>query len=182
MPLEQIKRIVFAALLAAMTAVGATIAIPVGPVPIVLANLFVLLAGLLLGSRWAMVSMGLYLLVGAIGFPVFAGGTGGMAHLIGPTGGYLFGFVAAAGLAGLASEIGGGRFAAQWVAVVLGSLAIYAIGVPWLKLATHMTWQKAFWVGALPFMPGDALKAAAALVLARAARPMLRRQSGPVST
>jgi len=181
MPLPLLKRIVLACLLAALTGVGAVIAIPIGPVPIVLTNLFVLLAGLLLGSRWAMAAMGLYLLVGLLGFPVFAGAGGGMAHLIGPTGGYLFGFVVAGGLTGLIAETGNKRLTAQVIAVLLGSLAIYAIGVPWLKMATQMSWVKAIAVGALPFLPGDVVKAVAALSLARALKPILERQLGPAA-
>ncbi len=104
MPIEKLRWMVLASLMAALTAVGAYIHVPIGPVPIVLSTLFVLLSGLLLGSRWGLASMGLYLLVGAIGIPVFAGGKGGFAHFFGPTGGYLFGYVLAAWVAGLISE------------------------------------------------------------------------------
>ncbi|RZW12719.1 MAG: biotin transporter BioY, partial [Desulfobulbaceae bacterium] len=93
---RQLKLMVYASLMATLTAVGAYIAIPIGPVPIVLQNLFVMLAGLLLGGRWGLTSVGVYLLAGAVGLPVFAGGTGGIGKFIGPTGGYLLGFAAAA--------------------------------------------------------------------------------------
>ncbi|MDQ1330177.1 MAG: biotin transport system substrate-specific component, partial [Thermodesulfobacteriota bacterium] len=85
----------YASLLAALTAVGAYIAIPVGPVPIVLQSLFILLAGLLLGSTWGVAGVGIYLLAGAFGLPVFAGGAGGIGRFLGPTGGYLLGFLPA---------------------------------------------------------------------------------------
>ena len=88
--IEKLRKMVLASLMAALTAVGSTIFVPIGPVPIVLTTLFVLLSGLLLGSRWGLASMGLYLLVGAMGMPVFAGGRGGLPHFFGPTGGYLF--------------------------------------------------------------------------------------------
>src|SRR4030043_2190183 len=104
MPIEKVRGMVLASLMAAMTAVGAYIHIPIGPVPILLSTLFVLLAGLLLGSRWGLASMGLYLLVGAIGIPVFAGGKGGLAHFFGPTGGYLLGYVLASWITGFISE------------------------------------------------------------------------------
>ncbi len=91
-----IKNTVFASLFAALTAVGGYIAVPIGPVPIVLSNLFVILAGLLLKPKWAAASMGIFLFLGAIGLPVFSGGKSGFAALFGPTGGFLFGFLASA--------------------------------------------------------------------------------------
>ena len=92
--LGHLRQMVYASLLAALTAAGGYIQLPIGPVPIVLQNLFVLVAGLILGPRWGLTSMGIYLLLGLVGFPVFAGGKGGLAHLMGPTGGYLLGFLA----------------------------------------------------------------------------------------
>ena len=108
-PNNRLQKMVLAALMAALTAAGAYMVIPIGPVPIVLQNLFVLLSGLLLGSRWAAASMGIYLLGGALGLPIFAGGSGGLAKLIGPTGGYLVGFPLAAFIIGLVAERSRGR-------------------------------------------------------------------------
>ena len=170
---HHLKRMVYAALMAALTAVGATIAIPIGPVPIVLQNLFIMLTGLLLGGRWALTSVAVYLLAGAVGLPVFAGGTGGVGKFVGPTGGYLLGFAAAAYLIGLISEKGRGRVAVDVLAMVAGTLIIYAFGVSWLKVVTGMSFSKAFAVGMLPFMIGDVLKMAAAIPIARALRPMM---------
>lgn len=76
MPIEKLRMVVLASLMAALTAVGAYIYVPIGPVPIILSTLFVILSGLLLGSRWGLTSMALYLLVGAIGLPVFSEGKG----------------------------------------------------------------------------------------------------------
>lgn len=181
---KQLQMIVLASLMAALIAVGAYIQIPLplGPVPLVLQNLFVLLAGLLLGSRWGLASVGIYLLVGAIGLPVFAGGKGGLTHFLGPTGGYLVGFGACAFFTG---RLAGGvhnHTVKDVSAVVLGSLAIYLCGVPWLKLVTSMSWEKAVLLGMVPFLPGDALKAAAAVLLTRATRPLLRHLLAPAST
>lgn len=176
MPIEKLRWTVLASLMAALTAVGAYIHIPVGPVPIVLSSLFVLLSGLLLGSRWGLISMGLYLLVGAIGIPVFSGGRGGVAHFLGPTGGYLFGYVLSAWVTGLISERSHKSPTLQIIAIIFGSLAIYVTGVPWLKRVADMSWEKSLMVGVVPFLIGDAVKGAAALVLARSVRPMLNRQ------
>ncbi|PID40865.1 MAG: BioY family transporter [Proteobacteria bacterium] len=169
----QLKRMVYASLMAALTAAGAYIAIPVGPVPIVLQNLFVMLAGLLLGGRWGLISIGVYLLAGAVGLPVFAGGTGGVGKFVGPTGGYLLGFVAAAYLIGVFSERGRGRVVVDILAMTAGTIVIYAFGVTWLKMVTGMSFSKAVAVGMLPFLIGDALKIAVAIPIARALRPMI---------
>jgi len=170
---QQLKRMVYASLMAALTAVGAYIAIPIGPVPIVLQNLFVMLAGLLLGGRWAAISIGVYLVAGAAGLPVFAGGTGGVGRFIGPTGGYLLGFLAAAYLIGVISERGRGRVIVDVLAMLAGTAAIYAFGVPWLKVITGMSLSKAAAVGMLPFLIGDVVKIAAAIPIARTLRPMI---------
>jgi len=182
MPIEKLRWMVLASLMAALTAVGAYIHVPIGPVPIVLSTLFVLLSGLLLGSRWGLASMGLYLLVGAIGMPVFSGGKGGFAHLLGPTGGYLLGFVLSAWVTGFISEHSRGLLILEIFAVFVGSLAIYGFGIFWLKMITQMSWLKTLMVGMIPFLIGDAVKASVALVLARAVRPVLNRQMQSVST
>ncbi|MBC2709864.1 MAG: biotin transporter BioY [Desulfosarcina sp.] len=177
---QQLRRMVYAALMAALTAAGAYIAIPIGPVPIVLQNLFIMLAGLLLGGRWGVISVGVYLLAGAVGLPVFAGGTGGIGKFVGPTGGYLLGFAAAAYLIGIVSEKGRGRVAADVLAMVAGTLIIYAFGVSWLKVVTGMSLSKALGVGMFPFLIGDALKIAAAIPIAKALRPMIDGTFGAV--
>jgi len=166
---------VLAALMAALTAVGAYIYVPIGPVPIVLSTLFVILSGLLLGSRWGLISMALYLLVGAIGIPVFAGGKGGFAYFLGPTGGYLFGYLISAWITGLLSERSNRLFVWDVTAVVSGSLILYGCGVLWLKVVTQMSWPKTLLVGVIPFLVGDAIKASVAVILARSVRPMLSR-------
>ncbi len=176
MPIEKMRMVVLASLMAALTAVGAYIYVPIGPVPIILATLFAVLSGLLLGSRWGAASMALYLLVGAIGLPVFAGGRGGFVHFMGPTGGYLLGYLVASWITGFISERSRGGMILDIIAVIAGSLALYALGVPWLKLVAQMSWTKALIVGALPFLIGDAIKACVILILARSVRPILKRQ------
>jgi biotin transport system substrate-specific component len=178
---EKLRWTVLSSLMAAFTALGAYIQVPIGPVPMVLSTVFVLLSGLLLGSRWGLVTMGLYLLMGAIGMPVFAGGKGGLVHFLGPTGGYLFGYALASWTTGLISERSRGALILEIFAVVIGSLAIYGLGVPWLKMVTQMSWGKSAMLGMVPFLIGDAVKASVALMLARAVRPILNRGMGSVS-
>ncbi len=177
MSFTKLRSLVLCSLLAALMAAGAYLQVPIGPVPIVLTNLFVLLAGLLLGAQYGLMAAGLYLLLGAVGLPVFAGGKGGLAHLVGPTGGYLFGFAAGAWLTGLVAERFRRSSAGNILAVICGSLGIYALGLPWLQKTTGMTWTKVFLVGMAPFLLGDALKAACAVLLAHLARPILERSA-----
>ncbi len=172
----QIKMMVFAALFAALTAVGAQIAVPIGPVPIVLANIFVLMAGLLLGKKWASASIGLYLLIGAIGIPVFSNAGSGLTHLLGPKGGYLLGYVAAAFVIALICNIGTSALWKDIVAVFVGIAVVYLIGVPWLKIKLDMNWPKAFSAGMFPFIPGDLIKGSIAVALTRILRPQLNER------
>lgn len=170
---DQIRTMVYTALMAAFIAIGAFVAVPIGPVPIVLQNLFVLLAGLLLGPRLGAASVGLYLLAGACGLPVFAGATGGLGRFMGPTGGYLLSYLPAVVLVGAVSRLGKGRWTVDLVGLAAASLVVYAVGVPWLKWVTGMPLDKAVTVGMLPFLIGDAVKIAAALSIVRAVRPVL---------
>ncbi len=170
---DTLKMTVRAALLAALIAAGAYIAVPVGPVPIVLQNLFIYLAGLLLGPRWGSAAVGVYLLAGLCGLPVFAGGTGGIGRLAGPTGGYLIGFLPAVWAVGAVSRLGRGRVIHDVIGMILGTAIIYLLGVGWLMVVTGLASAKALAAGMLPFLPGDAAKIAAAAVIARAVRPVI---------
>jgi biotin transport system substrate-specific component len=153
-------------LFAALCAAGAFIALPIpgSPVPIVAQNLFVVLAGLLLGPAWGSLAVVAFLLLGALGFPVFSGGRGGLAHFVGPTGGYLLGYLLAAFLSGLIARKRG--YLRSILGSVLGFLAILCLGTIRLKLLKNVNWGKALVLGLLPFLPGDAIKAALAALVA----------------
>jgi biotin transport system substrate-specific component len=172
-----ITRTVFTALFAALIAAGTFISIPLplSPVPLVLQNFFALLAGLVLGPMLGLGATLLYLLVGAIGAPVFAGAKGGIAHFFGPTGGYLAGYALCAAVAGLVAGKPEGVGPTRWgrivLAAVLGLLAVYIPGVVRLKMVLAADWPKALGIGLLPFLPGDGIKAVLAILLA----PRLRR-------
>ncbi len=157
-----VRRLSLACLFTALCCAGAylTIPIPVGPVPIVAQNFFAVLAGLLLGPLWGAVSVFLFILIGALGFPVFSAGRGGIAHLAGPTGGYLVGYLVAAFVAGLIAHRRGK--AATIIASVIGFVVILGVGVVRLKLLRNVSWGKALAVGVIPFLIGDAIKAAIA--------------------
>ena len=160
---------------ALLTALGAQVQIPLTPVPITMQTFFVLLGGLILGSRLGASAQTLYVALGALGVPMFAGGALGFACLLGPTGGYLVGFVGAAWLVGqLARGLDpkGPRAAWQVMAVLAaGTVAIYVPGVYWLARMTGMGFRSALVAGVLPFLATDALKAVlAASVWLRIAR------------
>jgi biotin transport system substrate-specific component len=171
---NQLRMTVYASLFAALTAVGAFLAVPIGPVPIVLQNMFVYLAGLLMGSRWGLASVGVYLLAGACGLPVFAGGLGGIGRIVGPTGGYLIGYLPAVYIIGKISIRTHQRAVSDVLAMICGTVVLYACGVTWLKIVTGMTAAKALMAGLIPFLIGDALKIVAAAAIARALRPVVR--------
>ncbi len=173
METTSLRYMVLAALFAALTSVGAYIAIPIGPVPIVLSNLFVLIAGLLLGKKWAPASMGIYLFLGAIGLPVFAQGASGPAVLIGPTGGFLFGYVLASFVIAFISSRGESALWKDAIAVLCGIALIYLLGVPWLKFKLSLEWGRSFTLGMQPFILGDLLKGVAAIILVKFLRPQL---------
>jgi biotin transport system substrate-specific component len=145
----------------ALTIVGAHISIPLPftPVPLTLQTLFVLLAGAFLGAAAGAASQIKYMVLGAAGLPVFAGGSaGGLARLLGPTGGYLVGFVAASYFLGWLLK----KNDVSWTKLVLGFAAaviiIHSLGM--LRLATllHLPLKKAFLMGSAPFLPGEAVK------------------------
>lgn len=170
---SQLKMTVYTSLFVALIAIGAFIAIPVGPVPIVLQNMFVLLAAVILGPRWGLACIGVYLLIGLAGLPVFSKGGSGIGHLFGPTGGYLLGYIPAVLAAALISKGFGKKLPGDIFAMVVASLIVYAAGVPWLKMATGMTFQKAMAVGMAPFIPGDIVKIIAGALIARGIRPIV---------
>jgi biotin transport system substrate-specific component len=171
---SQLQMTVYSSLMAALIAVGAFIAVPVGPVPIVLQNLFVMLAGLLLGSKWGLASVSLYILAGICGLPVFSGGGAGLGHFFGPTGGYLIGYLPAVLVIGLTSEKTA-SMSLRVVALVAGAALVYLFGVSWLKIVTGMSVMKAMTVGMFPFLIGDAIKIVAALFIAKALYPMISK-------
>ncbi len=171
---NQLKMTVYTSLFVAFIAIGAFLVIPIGPVPIVLQNMFVLLAGVLLGPVWGLTCVAIYLLIGFAGLPVFAGGTSGIGKLFGPTGGYLLGYLPAVFVTASISKGLGKRMSSDIIAMLIGSLIVYVAGVPWLKIVTSMTYEKALAVGMYPFLIGDVLKIIAAAFIAKTLRPVIK--------
>ncbi len=153
----------------ALVALCAHLALPLyfTPAPLSLAPFAVLLVGLALTPRLAAATLCAYLAQGALGLPVFSPvGPGGLAHLLGPSGGYLLSYPLAAMLISFLWRRTRRGFTAALVSATIGSLAILACGALWFALLTHASAQQTFTLAVLPFLPGDALKTAAAAALA----------------
>lgn len=152
----------------------AEIRLPFTPVPVTLQPLAVFLVGAALGSRRGALAMLAYLAEGAAGLPFFAGGAAGPQHLIGPTGGYLFGFVGAAAVIGWFAERGWDRTPVRaFGAMLLGSIVLFACGLA--QLALFVGSSAAVTQGLLPFIVGDVLKMALAAALLPGAWKILER-------
>jgi biotin transport system substrate-specific component len=142
-----------------------TMVLPGTPVPFTLQNLGVLLVGGALGLRRGALAALLYLGLGAVGLPVFAGSRGGHEVVLGATGGYLVGFVVAASIVGRLAELGWDRRVGGAIgATALGTLAIYAVGVPWLAISTGIPLGTAIAQGMQPFLVADIAKLLVAAV------------------
>jgi biotin transport system substrate-specific component len=164
---SSLRGLVYAALFGAGTAAGAYIIVPIPPVPITLQTLFLYLAGALLGGRLALLSQVVYVLLGIIGLPVFAGGKAGFGVLFGPTGGYLIGFLPAAYIVGKWNEVlNAPSFPTVLVSMIVGTIPVYLLGVLQLSFVAKLDLVKAVSVGMLPFLIGDGIKIVAAALLA----------------
>lgn len=193
----QAAKLTTAALMAALTAAGAFLVLPIGPVPVTMQTCVVFMAGAVLGSRWGALSQTAYVLMGLIGLPVFAGGRGGLGVVLSPTFGYLIGFIPAAFVTGRGVER---RSPAPWrrlVVAMAGGLAVlYACGVAYLYIYLNRvvgqpsSWPVVLNLGLWPFLPFDALKIALAAAVtlalqrrrpgdAEGARPVRRRIGRP---
>jgi len=140
------------------------ILLPFSPVPVTGQTFAVLLLGALYGSRRGPATVVTYLALGALGLPVFAGGAAGLARFVGPTAGYLLGFVAGSFAVGSLSELGWDR--RPWttaVSMVIGNMIVYTIGILWLS--RFVGWEAVWSTGVFPFLPGDALKIALATIM-----------------
>jgi biotin transport system substrate-specific component len=161
----------------ALVAISSHIAVPLGftPVPLTLQPLAVLMLGLLLTPRMAAATLGAYLLEGAAGLPVFVPGLAfgaGVAHLLGPTGGYLMVYPAAAAVVSYLWRRSGRGYAAALLSAAAGDAAILLCGFLWLMVWTHSagsssSMKTAFAMAVLPFLPGDALKVVTAAAIAK---------------
>jgi biotin transport system substrate-specific component len=160
-----------------LTALAAQIVIPIGPIPITGQTFAVLLTGALLGSRLGAMAMIVYLVEGASGLPFFYGGPGSLAHLLGPTGGYLVAFPAAAFITGAFAENGWDKhFFSAVAAMAVGSMVILLAGWSWFAVLTHTPPLVAFQVSVMRFIPGDIVKILLAAALLPSGWALINRK------
>ena len=157
------------ALLAALLCVSSYISIrlPFSAVPITAQTLIINMIALLLKPKKAGTTVVIWILLGAVGLPVFSNGNAGFGVLAGPTGGYIFGYLIAAILISLAR---GKKY--NWIrkiicVIAIGFPVIYGVGVPWMKVATGIDWKAALLTGLVPFLVGDVIKAIASVAIAK---------------
>ncbi len=150
---------------ALLTAIGAQIELPLQPVPLTMQTFFVLLSGAILGKRAGAISLGLYVVLGCLGLPVFSGGASGLAKIIGPTGGYLLAFPIAAFVVGILTNI---RRDYWWMvfSMFLGSLCIFFLGVIQLNFLYMHNWTNSLQAGFFIFSWWDAVKIFGAATIA----------------
>ncbi len=162
-----LKDMILASMFAALTSIGAFLVIPFYPVPITLQNLFTYLSAMLLGSRIGALSQLIYLFLGLVGLPVFAAGKAGPGVLLGPTGGYLWGFVISAYIIGYLVERKNIIKIKDFVLVgMIGFLIINLFGAFQLYLVTQLDIKTVFLSGIFPFIVGDFIKIIAASIIA----------------
>ena len=158
------------AVMAAVMAVVSPFTLPIGPVPITLANLVVYLSVYILGWKKSCIATLVYILLGAVGMPVFSGFAGGLGKLVGPTGGYIIGYLPQAMITGLfIAKFPRNRWM-QLLGMVVAGIALYAFGTAWFCFLTGKGLVAALGLCVIPFLPGDFAKAVIAMVVG----PMIR--------
>jgi len=160
----RIRAITYTAMIAAALCVISPLTIPIGAVPLSLATFGVMLGAYAAGPYISAVACIIYLIIGAAGLPVFSGFTAGIGRLAGPTGGYLIGYIALALISGAFAGFAKGNRLVELAGLLLGNIALYAIGSVWLALSAKISFGAALAAGVLPFIAGDLLKIAAVML------------------
>ena len=169
---SQIYPLVMTAVMAAVISAVAPFALPIGPIPITLGTLVMYLAGYVLGGKRAGAAVLVYVLLGAVGVPVFNGFTGGLGVVAGPTGGYIIGFIPLALLSGLMVERFPNSRVIQFGGMIFASAVLYALGTAWFCVQAGKSLAAALSVCVFPFIPGDLGKMVVAMLLG----PVLRER------
>ena len=181
------RDLVLCAFCAAVTCILAPISVPLaGEVPISLATFAVLLSGILLGGRLGALSQLIYVLLGSVGVPVFAGWTGGIGITLGMTGGYIIGYIPMAFIAGFLyfrfgrNSSGFRKYAAMFISMFIATAVLYLIGTAWFIAQAKMTLAASMAACVIPFLPGDLIKIIAVMLVAPPIETALKR-AYPVS-
>ena len=173
---SKVKSMTYIGLITALICVVAplTVPLPFSPVPISFANLIIYLCTVIVGTKKGTISVLLYILIGAVGVPVYSGYNAGLQRIVGPTGGYLLGFIACAVFTGLFAEKFENRIYMYAVGMVIGTAVCYIMGTVWLSYSNSLTFMQALCAGVVPFVPGDAVK----IVIAALAGYKMRKLLG----
>ncbi len=161
-------------IMAALICAAAPISLPVGPVPISLGTLALYFSALILGAKKSFMALVVYVLIGAVGLPVFSGFSGGIGKLFGPTGGYILGYFFMVPIIGLTADIFGEKRIILFLGAVLGTIVLYFFGTVWLIYSAQMDPAAAVAEGVLLFLPGDFIKIILAVVFAPIIKNRLR--------
>ena len=161
------------AIMAALMCILGPMSVPIGPIPISLTNLVIYLTVYLLGTKKACISYLVYMLLGAVGLPVFSGFAGGIGKLAGPTGGYLVGFIFMTIICGVIMERVQRKAIPTWLGMVLGTLVAYLFGTVWFVVQTQSAIMYALTACVFPFIPFDLIKITIAILLGKAVRKRL---------
>ena len=164
-PRTAVKDMVFTAMFAALIAVCSIISIPIGEVPVTLQTFAICLTAAMLGWKRGTLAVFIYILLGAIGVPVFAGMSGGIGILAGPTGGYIIGFILTSLIVGFAADRWARKALPLAIAMVAGVLACYVTGTIWFMVVTGMGLVESLMLCVVPFLLFDAAKIALAVLL-----------------
>ena len=163
------------ALMAALMCVLCPISVPIGPIPISLSILVIIVTTMVLGTWRSLLSYTVYLLLGAVGMPVFSGFQGGLAKLAGPTGGYLVGFFLLIAIGGVVMELTKGNLLLTMLAMAVGVAADYVLGTAWFMLQTESTLAHALEVCVYPFIPFDLAKIVLGVLFGKLVKTSLNR-------
>ncbi len=178
-PIDFVRQVGLAIGFSLLTALAAQIVIPIGPIPITAQTFAVLLTGALLGSRLGAMAMIAYLIEGASGLPFFSGGQAGLVHLLGPSGGYLVAFPAAAFITGAFAEHGWDRhFFTAAAAMAIGSIVIMLSGWAWFSVLMHTSPMLTAYATVIKFIPGDIAKITLAAGVLPSGWKLLGRRPG----
>ena len=177
-----LRNMIYTAMFAALTAVCSQIQLPIGAVPFTLQTMGVFIAAGLLGAKKGTLSVGIYILLGAVGIPVFAGFSGGLGIIAGPTGGYIIGFLFTAFAVGILSDLTGGKIWALAVGMITGLFFCYLFGTAWFILVSNagggnMDIPTALEYCVIPFLIPDSVKIIISVIIVSRVKKSLTKSS-----
>lgn len=163
----KVKDMTYIALMAAILCVVAPIIIPLpfSPIPLSLATFIIYLLSVVIGAKKAVIAVIIYIIIGAVGVPVFSGYGAGLQKIVGPTGGYMLGYIACALASGYFADKFESKIYMYAIGMVLGTAICYTLGTLWMSYSTGMKFVEALFAGVIPFLIGDVIKIVVATIV-----------------